>query len=183
MNARGSTMYGDIDFNVEFLYSSYNNDVIVGTIASQIISLTIVYSTVHSDAYQRKHQSSASLAFVRGIRRGPVNSPHKWPVTRKMFPCDDVIMKYCIHRAITRELKWWYTVQCRYNAVSFLTYSQKTPHSSSVKILDFILCRNRLNCRQFDWQNNVISSGRAVADPLVRFWMPPGTTPANGHFL
>ena len=41
---------------------------------------------------QRKHQSSASLAFVRGIHRGPVNSPHKWPVTRKMFPFDDVIM-------------------------------------------------------------------------------------------
>ena len=44
----------------------------------------IVYSTVYSDADQRKHQSSASLAFVRGIHRGPVNSPHKWPVTRKM---------------------------------------------------------------------------------------------------
>ena len=42
--------------------------------------------------YQRKHQSSASLAFVRGIHRVPVNSPHKWPVTRKMFPFDDVIM-------------------------------------------------------------------------------------------
>ena len=41
---------------------------------------------------QRKHQRSASLAFVRGIHRGPVNSPHKWPVTRKMFPFDDVIM-------------------------------------------------------------------------------------------
>ena len=43
---------------------------------------------------QRKHQSSASLAFVRGIHRRPVNSPHKWPVTRKMFPFDDVIMSF-----------------------------------------------------------------------------------------
>ena len=59
----------------------------------QISSLAIVYSTV-SDADQRKHQSSASLAFVRGIHRGPVNSPHKWPVTRKMFPFDDVIMMW-----------------------------------------------------------------------------------------
>ena len=42
---------------------------------------------------QRKHQSFASLAFVREIHRWPVNSPHKWPVTRKMFPFDDVIMK------------------------------------------------------------------------------------------
>ena len=59
---------------------------------SQITSLTIVYSAVYSGEDQRKHQSSASLAFVRGIHRGPVNSPHKWPVTRKMFPFDDVIM-------------------------------------------------------------------------------------------
>ena len=57
-------------------------------------SLTIVYSAVYSDADQRKHQSSASLAFVQGIHRGPVNSPHKWPVTRKMFLFDDVIMKH-----------------------------------------------------------------------------------------
>ena len=62
------------------------------TMASQITSLTIVYSTVYSDTDQRKHQSSASLAFVWGIHRGPVNSSHKWPVTRKMFPFDDVIV-------------------------------------------------------------------------------------------
>ena len=71
------------------------NDVIMEAIASQITSLTIVYSIVYSDADQRKHQSSASLAFVWGIHRGPVNSPHKWPVTRKMFPFDDVIMFWC----------------------------------------------------------------------------------------
>ena len=73
--------------------------------ASQITSLTIVYSTVYSDADQRKHQSSASLAFVWGIHRGPENSPHKWPVTRKIFPFDDVIMiwhKYGKYRIILR---------------------------------------------------------------------------------
>ena len=69
-------------------WSFHYNDVIMDTIASQITSLTIVYSTVYSGADQRKHQSSASLAFVWGIHRGP----HKWPVTRKMFPFDDVIM-------------------------------------------------------------------------------------------
>ena len=68
------------------------NDVMMGTIASQITSLRIVYSIIYSDADQRKLQSSASLAFVRGIHRGPVNSPHKWPVKRKMFTFDDVIM-------------------------------------------------------------------------------------------
>ena len=54
-------------------------DVIMSAMASQIMSLTVVYSTIHSGADQRKHQSSASLAFVRGINR-------------KMFPFDDVIM-------------------------------------------------------------------------------------------
>ena len=69
----------------------------MGTVASQISSLTIVYSTVYSDADKRKHQSSASLAFVRGIHRGPVNSPHKRPATRKMFPFDD-IMKFNLNQ-------------------------------------------------------------------------------------
>ena len=64
----------------------------MGAIVSEITSPTTVYSTVYSDADQRKHQSSAPLAFVRGIHRGPVTSPHKWPVTRKMLPFDDVIM-------------------------------------------------------------------------------------------
>ena len=67
-------------------------DVIMSVIASLITSLTIVYLSVYSGAGQGKHQSSASLAFVRGIHRRPVNSPHKGPVTRKMFPFDDVIM-------------------------------------------------------------------------------------------
>ena len=80
------------------------DDVMMGAIASQITSLTIVYSTVHSGADQRKHQSSASLAFVRGIHRGPVNSPHKWPVTRKMFPFDDVIMCVTIFQTIVDKL-------------------------------------------------------------------------------
>ena len=70
----------------------YYDDVIMTMLASQITSLTVVYSIVYSGVIQRKHQSSASLAFVREIHRGPVNFPHKWPVTRKMFPFDDVIM-------------------------------------------------------------------------------------------
>ena len=64
----------------------------MGAMTAQITSLTIVYSTVYSGADQSKHQSSESLAFVWGIHRRPVNSPHKWPVMRKMFPVDDVIM-------------------------------------------------------------------------------------------
>ena len=68
------------------------SDVIMGVTASLITSLTRVYSTIHASSDRRKHQSSASLAFVRGIHRWLVNSPHKWPVMRKIFPFDDVIM-------------------------------------------------------------------------------------------
>ena len=68
------------------------DDTIMSEIASQITSLIIAYSTVHLGADQSKHQSSASLAFVWEIHRWPVNFPHKWPVTRKIFPFDDVIM-------------------------------------------------------------------------------------------
>ena len=77
------------------------DDVIMTMLASQITSLTVVYSIVYSGVNQGKHQSSASLAFVREIHRGPVNFPHKWPVTRKMFPFDDVIM--LIRSGATRQ--------------------------------------------------------------------------------
>ena len=63
----------------------------------QITSLTIVYSSVYSGADQRNHQSSASLAIVRGIHRWPVNSLHKGPVARKIFPFDDVIMGFDLY--------------------------------------------------------------------------------------
>ena len=71
------------------VFNSYHyKEVIMSAMASQITSLTIVYSTV----YSRKHWSSASLAFVRGIRRWPVNSRHKGLITWKIFLCDSVIM-------------------------------------------------------------------------------------------
>ena len=72
-------------------------DVIMSAMVSQFPRLAIVYSAVYSGADQRKHKSSASLAFVRGIHRWPVDRwipplPHTGPVTREMFPFDDVIM-------------------------------------------------------------------------------------------
>ena len=72
------------------LRTHHYSGVIMGTIASQITSLTIVY--VYPCADQRKYQSSASLAFVREIHRWPVNPPHKGPVMRKMLSFDDVII-------------------------------------------------------------------------------------------
>ena len=78
-------------YNVTLLKHHYS-DVIMSVMASQITSLTIVYSTVYSGADQRTHQCSESLAFVRGIHWWPVNSPHKGPVMQKMFPFDDIIL-------------------------------------------------------------------------------------------
>ena len=86
------------------LLATRYSDVIMSAMASEITSLTIVYATVYSGADQRKHQSSASLAFVREIHRGPVKSPPIWPVTRKLFPFDDVIMTD-LWRSIVDPLK------------------------------------------------------------------------------
>ena len=98
------TPYGNIDLAalskimdcclLYYLLVVHYSDVIMDTMASQITSLAIVYSTFYSGRDQREHQSSASLAFVQRIHRWPVNSPHKWPVTRKMFPFNDVIMRW-----------------------------------------------------------------------------------------
>ena len=100
----------------------HDSDVIMGTMASEITSITIVYSTVYSDADERKHQSSTSLAFVKGIHRWPVNSPHKGPVSRNMFPFDDVIVWLlflgivccCRYIIIAKETQivWPWTHEC-----------------------------------------------------------------------
>ena len=67
-------------YDITRLYNQHYKDVIMGTMASQITSLTdIVYPAVYSGEGQRKHQSYGSLAFVQGIHRWPVNSPHKGP--------------------------------------------------------------------------------------------------------
>ena len=92
--------------------------------ASQIARLTIVYSTVYSGAVQRKHQSSTSQAFVLGIHRLLVNSPHKGPVTRQMSPFDDVI----IHLTDINESKMWWKclLACISCKIKNLAWSFKT---------------------------------------------------------
>ena len=88
-------------------HEEHYNDVIMDTIASQTTSLTIVYSTVYSDADQRKHQSSASLAFVWGIHRDRWIPRTNGQWTRKMFPFDDIIMsKFMDSVHIVANLQW-----------------------------------------------------------------------------
>ena len=64
----------------------------------------LAYSTVYSGAGQRKHQSSASLAFWL------VHSPHKGTASRKMFPFDDFIMsQWVLLRGWTQSYNWYHT--------------------------------------------------------------------------
>ena len=121
-----------IDRLVQKRRNSHYNDAIMGTMASQITSLTSVYSTVYSGANQRKHQSSASLAFVLGIHRGPVNSPHKWPVTRKMFPFDDVIMS-----GLAMELRLSCTYPSKWKLNSMTLFALVEKHGTEPKRLPY----------------------------------------------
>ena len=106
--------------------TKHYNDVIMTTMASQITSLTVVYSTIYSDADQRKHQSSASLAFVCGIHRDRWIPRTKGQLRRKMFPFYDVIMistsaVRCFGFVITH--KGIITVLLWYKYVSYLVPS------------------------------------------------------------
>ena len=122
---------GDVIFHLLRIFLHYH-DVIMGAIAYQITSLTIVYSTVYLGADKKKHQRSASLAFVRGIHRGPVNSPHKWPVTRKMSPFDDIIMDSnfsCLLLTVPLRLaagtEWYFTILGKFVVwMAFCWYSR-----------------------------------------------------------
>ena len=98
MNIELHSFADDISVPVDFFV--HNSDVIMIATVFQITGFSIVYSAVCWGVDQRKYQIFASLAFVRGINRWPVDSPHKGPVTRKMFPFDDVIMKRGVIRIV-----------------------------------------------------------------------------------
>ena len=88
----------NIFFEVNPFANVYAITVKTNTMASQITGILTVCSILCSGAHQRKCQSSASLAFVRGIHQSPADSPHKGPVMQELFPVDDVIMP---------TLKYW----------------------------------------------------------------------------
>ena len=94
----------------------HQSDVTMVAMAYQITNLTIVYSSIYSGADQRKHQSSASQAFVRW----PMNSPHKGPVTRKMIPFNDVITS--VH-----NMMQYYCVTSSFELISMVDNTY-TPH-------------------------------------------------------
>ena len=125
-------------------------DVIMGTMASQVTSFTIVSSTVYSGADQRKHQSSASLAFVRGIHRWPVKSSHKRPVTRKMFSFDNVFMNIGVALCVM------VSTDSKNDCILYTVYSINYKHYSVVPCCVVVL-------------SSVLSSSWVDA---IRIWSP-----------
>ena len=128
----------------------YYSDVIMRAMTSQITSVSIVCSAVGSGADQRKHQSSASLALARGMHRWPMNSQHKGPVTRKMFPFDDVIMMWdpnCTAVVVTV----WHTAEIE------VGYAQLR---SSLDIYDHEWCQGFLR-----------DTNRGLSGERVRHWL------------
>ena len=106
---RNATLYNKVMYPPSLCHDmmtscEHYGDVIMSAMASQITSLMIAYSIVYLRR-SKQHKSSASLTFVWGINRWPVNSLHKGPVTRKMFPFDDVIVRcYCPHWMISADI-------------------------------------------------------------------------------
>ena len=74
----------------------------MSSMTSQINGVSSVWLTICSGADHRNHKSSVSLEFLKGIHRWLMDSPHKGPVMRRIFPFDDVIMQFCHNDVI----KW-----------------------------------------------------------------------------
>ena len=133
--------------------SSYHDcDVMMSAVASQITGVSIVYSNVCSNADQRKSQSSASPAFVRGIHRWPVNSPHKEPVTRKMLSVDDVIV--LIPKVIYISLLWSYSVPRTKYVRESKVWNNRLPRGPMATSCTWVK----------KWQGNGKSSGHSSAE-------------------
>ena len=148
--------------------SLYYNDVIMSAMASQITSVSIVYSTICSGADQRKHQGSVSLVFARGIHRWSVlNSSHKGPVTRKMFPSDDVIVVLYIFEAECRghapwrldnrprrACYWKWKINCLYANVCVV--SSQTEEFDLMTIQEYLSWNNINHCVMMSWRGEVM---------------------------
>ena len=109
----------------------------MSTIASKITGVSMAHSTVCSYGYQRKRQSAASLAFVRGIHLWPMNSLHKRQVSRKMFPFNDIIMSPCTVRCSETYTRDEVIVMCdkdhtRFYMDASMKFNLRTRQSRSV---------------------------------------------------
>ena len=99
-----------LKYGISRYYIDNYTDVIMTAMVSQITGALIVYSTVCSGADQRKHQSFASLTFVRALRRWLVNSPQKGPVAQKMFPFDDASWYHLLRSMGIIDIMWHFSL-------------------------------------------------------------------------
>ena len=162
--------------------TTHNNDVIMSAVASQITSLTIVYSTVYSGADQRKHQSFASLAFVRGIHRWPVNSPHKWPVMRKMFPFVDVIMYgLLLAYGLAQSVPVWPSWRVKSHNINTLRPRQNG-HHFAYDIFKRIFLNENYLIFLFEFYLNIFPGAQlSICHHWFRWWL--GADQATNHYL
>ena len=96
------------------------------------------YCLLNSLFGRRSKKSSASLAFVRGIHRAPVNSPHKYSVTRKMFPFGDVIMSDIRHVSLVELL---HTIQSKIWSTFDVPYQLGICRPRGIEKNEWIVCR------------------------------------------
>ena len=119
----------------------------MGAMAPQITSLTIVYSTVYSRRRSKKTSKLRITGFVRGIHRWPVNSPHKGPVTRKLFPFDDVIMVCPFYRRYSsQQLVSKFFMATDTNIGPVLIKTKKPFSFSSLRFILLSFCDNTCIC-------------------------------------
>ena len=131
-----------------YLKYLHYNDVTMRAMASQITGISTDCSTVCSGTHHRKHQSSASLAFVRGMHRRPVDSLRKGPVTWKMFPFHDVIMFIVDDKFIPILYSWW-RGSARGHGVSNTGTDLVLPEYSGLRTRGVDTLRVRQNGRHF----------------------------------
>ena len=114
------------------IMSLHYDDVIMSAIASQITSLTVVYSTVYWGADQCKHQSSALLAFVWGIHRD------RWiPRTKGQ------LRGKCFHLMTSSWDCLWHH---HYGLTTFLNYVNGNNTDGSFKVATIAMPQISLSC-------------------------------------
>ena len=130
----------------------------------------------------KKHQSSTSLVFVRGIHQWLVDSPHKGPVMRKIFPFDNVIMsqpcsyRYCHVISMTLErvnMEMWYKFCDQTKQVSLAGWYLSTIRVTQV-------------AEHWNLKSNILSNQRVsqMGVPLAACREPVGiqNKPPNGLY-
>ena len=118
--------------------------------ASQLSGNSIVFSTDCSGAHKIKHQSSASLVFVRGIHRWSVNSPDEGPVTGKMFPFYVIIMSQLQHTRTTGLMN----IPCGSEA----PVTCPDEHTTILSLLISLINQTNMNSPIWHWDYLALSS-------------------------